>query len=177
MRSMTDAMNPRTARRIYLLTAAGTILWLAAIFLAPWLAAKGASGPARMLYAFFRPVCHQIANRCFMLAGHPLAVCGRCLGIYIGFAAGLLLYPFIRGFRTIRLPRPLTFILSVLPLAVDGVAGVLGLWKSPIGVRFVTGLIWGGVLPFYFVAGFADLARNRRRRRAALALEKSGGPK
>src|SRR5512136_1270627 len=149
MRAMADEPVLRTARRIYILTVAGTALWLAAIFLAPWLAAKGASGPARVLYALFRPVCHQIANRCFMLAGHPLAVCGRCLGIYAGFAAGLLLYPFIRGFRTVRLPRPLTFLLSVLPLAVDGAAGVLGLWKSPIGVRFVTGFIWGVVLPFY----------------------------
>ena len=174
---MTDEAIPRTVRRVTFLTAAGTALWLGAIFLAPWLAAKGASGPARVLYALFRPVCHQIADRCFMLDGHPLAVCGRCLGIYVGFAAGLVLFPLVRGFRSPSLPRPLTFFLAVLPLAVDGVAGVLGLWKSPIGVRFVTGLVWGTVLPFYFVTGLADLALSRRKRRAALALEKSGDPK
>lgn len=174
---MTDEPGPRTVRRIYALTAAGTVLWLAAIFLAPWLAAKGAVGPARVLYAFFRPVCHQIADRCVMLAGHPLAVCGRCLGIYAGFAAGLAVYPFVRGSRAAALPRPTVFLLSILPLAVDGVGGVLGLWKSPLGLRFATGLVWGAVLPFYFVAGLADLAASRRRRRAAPALEKSGDPK
>ncbi len=174
---MTDEPGPRTVGRIYVLTAAATVLWLAAIFLAPWLAAKGAVGPARVLYALFRPVCHQIADRCFMLAGHPLAVCGRCLGIYAGFAAGLAVCPFIRGFRAAALPRPTIFLLSILPLAVDGVGGVLGLWKSPIGLRFVTGLVWGTVLPFYFVAGLADLAASRRRRRAAPALEKGGDPK
>src|SRR5512136_1552016 len=105
MRAMADEPVLRTARRVYFLTAAGTALWLAAIFLAPWLAAKGATGPARVLYALFRPLCHQIANRCFMLAGHPLAVCGRCLGIYAGFAMGLAFYPFVRGFSRLVLPK------------------------------------------------------------------------
>jgi uncharacterized membrane protein len=164
-------------RRAYLATAAGTLLWLAAIFLAPWLAARGAAGAARFVYAVFAPVCHQIPGRCFVLDGHPLAVCGRCLGIYVGFAAGLALYPVLRGFAKPALPSPRTFVLSILPLAVDGAAGVLGLWNSPIGLRFATGFAWGTVLPFYFMAGLVDLVLTRRRRRLERDLEKSPGPK
>jgi uncharacterized membrane protein len=154
----------RTVGTVFAATVAGTALWLGAIILAPWLAGRGADGAARFLYAVFAPTCHQIPERCFALGGHPLAVCGRCLGVYAGFAAGLASYPFIRGFSRLALPRPKVFIASILPLAVDGVAGVLGLWRSPIEVRFLTGLAWGTVLPFYFVTGVADLVLTRGRR-------------
>jgi hypothetical protein len=56
-------------------------------------------------------------------------------------------------------------------MAVDGAAGILGIWASPIGVRFATGVVWGTILPFFFVTGLADLLLARRRRAAARALE------
>jgi len=164
---MTPAPGSRSVRAIWALTFCGAIVWMALIFLAPWLAARGAAGAARVFYAVFAPVCHQISDRCFMLNGQPLAVCGRCLGIYAGFLAGLVLYPFIRGFSRPTLPRARTFALVTLPLALDGLAGILGILKSPIGLRFATGVLWGAILPFYFVAGLADLVRTRRERRAA----------
>lgn len=163
---------PRTVLTVYLLTAAGTVIWLSLIFLAPALAARGSAGAARLLYAAFSPICHQIPGRCFNFQGHPLAVCGRCLGIYAGFAAGLVLYPFIRGFSKIELPSARVFLPLTLPLALDGAAGILGIWASPIGVRFATGVVWGAVLPFFFVAGLADLFLARRKRADARALEK-----
>jgi uncharacterized membrane protein len=172
------AVSPdrRTVRTVYVATVAGTAVWLAAIFLAPELAARGRTGAARLLYAVFAPVCHQIPDRCFVLHGHPLAVCGRCLGVYAGFALGLALFPLVRGFSRFALPSARLFLLAVFPLAVDGLAGLVGIWASPIGVRFATGLVWGTVLPFYFVTGVADLALTRRRRRAERDLEKSRGP-
>ncbi len=176
MAPVTASPDRKTVRAVYALTVAVTAVWLAAIFLAPGLAARGRTGASRLLYALFSPVCHQIPERCFVFQGHPLAVCGRCLGVYVGFAAGLVLYPLIRGFSRLVLPPARLFLLSVLPLAVDGLAGALGLWASPIAVRFVTGLVWGSVLPFYFVTGLGDLAVTRRRRRVERRLEKNGGP-
>jgi uncharacterized membrane protein len=163
----------RTVLTIYILTAAGTVIWLSAIFLAPALAARGSAGAARLLYATFSPICHQIPGRCFTFHGHPLAVCGRCLGIYTGFASGLVFYPFIRGFSKLTLPSIRVFLLLTLPMAMDGAAGILGIWKSPIGIRFATGIIWGIVLPFFFVTGLADLFLARQRRAAAQILEKN----
>jgi len=164
--------GPRTVRVIWASTFAGAAVWMALIFLAPWLAARGAGGPARLVYAVFAPVCHQVPDRCFALAGQPLAVCGRCLGVYTGVLAGLLLYPFVRGFSRLALPSARAFIGFTLPLAVDGLAGVLGLWRSSIGLRFATGIVWGTILPFFFVTGVADLIRTRRDRRSAAALAK-----
>ena len=34
--------------------------------------------------AFFAQACHQQSTRCFWWAGFPMAICGRCLGIYFG---------------------------------------------------------------------------------------------
>lgn len=175
---MSGAPLSRTVRAAFIATAVGTALWLLAIVLAPWLAGRGAPGAARFVYALFAPVCHQVPGRCFALGGHPLAVCGRCLGIYTGFAAGLGLFPFIRGFSSKPgLPSARTLVLCILPLAVDGAAGVLGLWRSPIGLRFATGFAWGTVLPFYFLAGAVDLVLTRKARRAERDLVKSPGSK
>ena len=171
MASVTTRANRSSVRRIWLLTLAGAILWLTAIVLAPWLAARGPEGSARLVYALFSPVCHQIPGRCFALEGHPLAVCGRCLGIYAGFAAGLALYPLARGFSRIALPSARLFVLLTVPMALDGLSGALGAWKSPIGLRFATGFAWGTILPFYFVTGVADFFRVRKERSAGRALE------
>ena len=162
----------RTVLTIYVLTVAGTAIWISAIFLAPALAGRGSAGAARLIYAAFSPVCHQVPGRCFTFHGQPLAVCGRCLGIYAGFAAGLVLYPFVRGFSKLELPSARVFLLLTLPMAVDGAAGILGIWASPIRVRFVTGVVWGTVLPFFFLTGLADLLLARRKRAVARALEK-----
>lgn len=170
---VTISKNSRSVRTVWALTMGGAIIWLGLVFLAPWLAAKGESGLARIVYAVFAPLCHQRSDRCFILAGHPLAVCGRCLGIYAGFLAGLVFYPLVRGFSRLALPGPRLFLLATLPLALDGLAGVLGVWESPIGVRLATGLVWGSLLPFYFVTGMADLVRSRRERRLERTLAKS----
>jgi uncharacterized membrane protein len=169
--------DPRSVRTVYLLTAAGTAVWLAAVFAAPWLAGRGAFGAARFLYSVFSPVCHQIPSRCFVLQGYPLAVCGRCLGIYAGFAAGLALYPFVRGFSRPALPKALTLLLMTGPIALDATAGIAGVWSSPIAVRFATGFVWGILLPFYFIAGVSDFLATRKVRAAARALEKPGPKK
>jgi uncharacterized membrane protein len=170
---VTTPLTSRSVRTVWALTVGGAVVWLGLIFLAPWLAARGEAGVARIVYAVFAPVCHQRPDRCFALAGHPLAVCGRCLGIYAGFLFGLILYPLVRGFSRLELPGARLFVLATLPLALDGLAGILGIWESPIGFRFATGLAWGALLPFYFVTGLADLVRSRRERRKGPPLAKS----
>jgi len=142
--------------RIYLATVAGTVLWLGAIIAAPYFRSRGFGG-AGFLYACFAPVCHQTLSRSIFLWGFPLAVCARCFGIYLGFAAGILLYPFLRGFSSARLPSLKTFVLVSSPIVVDFAGNILRLWSTPHVPRLLTGLIWGTILPFYFLAGLAGL--------------------
>jgi uncharacterized membrane protein len=141
---------------IYLITLIGGLIWIAAIFYAPYL--KSQSSPfSGLLYAAFSPTCHQIPSRCFYAFGYPAAVCARCLGIYTGFFLGSLLFPFVKGFSSVTMPKAKTLILISLPIFVDAAANIIGIWTSHHWVRFITGSLWGLILPFYFFAGITDI--------------------
>ena len=142
---------------IYFLTLTGSLIWLAAIMLAPWLRSRS-SGLSPFLYACFAPICHQIPSRSFELFGFPMAVCARCLGIYAGFLAGTVLYPIRRGFSAVRLPKTSLFMAVSAPIVLDTAANVLLLWNTPNLVRFSLGFLWGLILPYYFLTGLGELA-------------------
>jgi uncharacterized membrane protein len=143
---------------IYFLTASGIIAWLYMIFLAPYLRSRS-SGLNTFIYALFSPFCHQISSRSFSIFHHPLAVCARCLGIYFGFLGGMVLYPFVRGFSDISLPKVKTLIFLSVPIVIDAMGNYF-LWMSPSWLRFLLGVIWGLMLPFYFITGIADYFVN-----------------
>jgi uncharacterized membrane protein len=145
---------------VYALTLAASVLWVGAIVIAPVLRSAG-KGASLIVYACFAPVCHQMPDRSFVLAGYPLAVCARCFGIYAGFLGGTLFYPFVRGLSSVRLPRRLSFLAVSIPIGIDAAANALGLWNTPNLARFLLGLPWGGVLPFYLLTALGELALAR----------------
>lgn len=140
---------------IYTSTLFGIMIWIALIFLAPYLESQS-SMLAKFIYAVFAPTCHQIPSRCIHVLGYPLAVCARCLGIYAGFFWGMIIFPFIKGFSDPSLPRARAIILISIPIAVDAAGNFMGIWMSSTWTRFITGAVWGIILPFYFLAGIAD---------------------
>jgi uncharacterized membrane protein len=150
---------------VYVASAAGSLAWMAAIFAAPYLWSRGGR-LALVFYACFSSVCHQIPERSFWVFGHPMAVCARCFGIYAGFLGGLLPYPFVRGLASVRMPKLRTFILFSLPIGIDTAGNFLRLWSTGRAFRFATGLLWGTVLPYFFVTGIADLAIHLSKRRS-----------
>ena len=157
--------GPNRVLMIWLLVLFGGLVGNAAIFAAPALRHRAPQVSA-LTYAVFSSVCHQLPERSFFFRGFPLAVCGRCLGIYLGFSAGTILYPFLCRFKTPSLPATPIFVLFSLPIGFDFAGTFLGLWSSPIGLRLAVGLIWGTVLPFYLITGFYEavqlLIRNYR---------------
>ena len=143
----------------YLFTLLGIVFWIAAIFLAPYL--KNLASPInKIIYYSFSKICHQAESRCFFIFGNQMAVCSRCLGIYIGFLAGTLYYPVIRGFRILSLPKHKTFLLTTVPIGIDFIGNFFFLWSTAGWLRFFFGFIWGTVLPFYFITGIADFILN-----------------
>ena len=153
----------RTVLWTYILTSCGAAAWFAGIFLAPYLKSRSLSWQA-LVYAIYTPVCHQVATRSFHLFGHPLAVCARCLGIYLGFLAGLAFYPLSRGFRRIRLPPTPAFLSVSAPIVLDALGNFSGLWSTSNMVRSATGVLWGAILPFYFLTGVVELVLARKYR-------------
>jgi uncharacterized membrane protein len=84
----------------------------------------------------FALVCHQRPERSFWIFGGPVAVCARCLGIYLGATVGLL----VRTTRSIALRL---LIVATLINALDAVTEVAGLHGNWMGVRFGLGLALG----------------------------------
>jgi uncharacterized membrane protein len=155
---------------VYTLSWVGIVCMLGAVGLAPLLKVRHPQ-LSGFFYILFAPFCHQIPSRCFRLAGFPMAVCARCLGVYAGFAAGLIIYPFRRGFREVRLPSVRTFLLISIPVAVDVAGTVVRLWDSSPWLRFGLAVVWGTMLPLYFITGLVDAwsqVRQRGKRRSGL---------
>jgi len=139
-----------------------TLLWVGLIAGAPVAAEGGHDALAFVLYHGFGAVCHQIPERAFWLAGHPLAVCARCFGIYAGFAVAVVLYPLARSLRCTGTPRREWFILALLPTAIDFTLGLTGLWANTHLSRSLTGAWLGGWLVFYLVPGLIEISQNVR---------------
>ncbi len=155
------ALPPRIIL-VYFFSVSASLLWIAGIFLAPYLKSRASPWHA-FFYLVFSSVCHQVPNRCFFLYGHPLAVCTRCLGIYSGGFLGVLLYPVFRGFRRLELPSTKLFFFLSAPIFVDTLANFVHWWNTPPLARFFTGFIWGPILPFYFITGMASLFLKREK--------------
>ncbi len=130
----------------------GAALWCAAIVLAPVLSVSQAFGSAgKLLYDFFSPICHQMDERSFHIAGAKLGVCARCTSIYFGFLAGSLLYPTVRKIRRPAVPDRWVLLAAFLPMLLDVLSGIAGVHEITITTRTITGTIAGVFLPFVVI--------------------------
>ncbi|MFH1788553.1 MAG: DUF2085 domain-containing protein [Candidatus Altiarchaeota archaeon] len=117
-------------------------------------------GAIPYLIAALTFACHQMPERSFMVSGVPLPVCARCIGIYVGSAAGLfapLLYPK----KSVKFNSIKILVVTVMPLILDGVyQSSFAAAESPNLFRFATGLIFGFGLIVYlthkFLAKYPD---------------------
>ena len=114
-----------------------TVLVLALAPLAAPLLAATHPATALLIRSFFSRLCHQDPARSFVIAGSPVAVCVRCLGIYCGVALGMLLR--LGKVSAIRL-LAIAMLLNVLDVG----SGMLH-WHGNMPVtRFWLGLLLGG---------------------------------
>jgi uncharacterized membrane protein len=114
-------------------------------------------GIGSIAWLVFRPLCHQDPARSFWIAGQPLPVCARCLGIYIGGFLGLVLFGPIRGIST-RSPFPRAWlIMFLIPLLADGAINALGILTTPLYIRALTGFGAGTVTAGALIPGINQL--------------------
>jgi len=103
-------------------------------------------------YLAFGDLCHQQIDRSLQFAGVPLAVCARCLGIYIGIWVGIVWAFLTRQNHTEltkHLPKLLLFfvVLNILQWGIEYTLGYL----SANSIRFVVGMLPGGALSVYII--------------------------
>ena len=116
------------------------------------------SDPLRVgIMLVFSPLCHQIPERSFHLHGASLAVCHRCLGIYLGMAGAIGVFPLFAGVARRLVHWDRLILAGALGMAgVDWAAGMLDIWHSPPLGQAATGAVFGavaGVLIARAVAG------------------------
>jgi uncharacterized membrane protein len=98
-------------------------------------------------------VCHQENAKCISVGNASMMVCSRCAGIYFGaFTAGLLslllIVPSISG---------RVLILSAIPLGMDVLLVLTGVYTYSQGIAFVTGLIFGGIVYLFLLNELENL--------------------
>ena len=147
----------------YLILLAAALLWNIGFFAAPLLHGAGHDEIAifgRMIYA---PVCHQDAARSFALFGWPLSVCHRCSAIYLSFTAMLLLFPLLRH-RPFFVSLPLSRLaIFILPMLLDYVLDVFGLWSNSALSRAVSGSLAGTGLAVFTIPAWMEVWTLRKR--------------
>ena len=162
----------RVRTPIYWTLVGAVTVWLGLIFLAPYARQEGWL-VTPFLYKFFHQVCHQISDRSFHAFGHPLAVCHRCLGLYVGGLSGLLVFPSLHRLREGLLGRPRLVLLFFAPLLVD--VALIG--TNTYVTRFVTGVI--AAFPVGLLAWIAAQqvfgVQDRPNRTVASVLTNAGG--
>lgn len=99
-------------------------------------------------HKMFELLCHQLPDRSFWLGGQPMAVCSRCLGVYGGMLAGVILTP-LAGIAPVVRYR-LRFDLLKWALAgtavlngADVLGNMLSFWQNTLHSRLALGLLVG----------------------------------
>jgi uncharacterized membrane protein len=112
-------------------------------------------------------ICHQLPERSLQYGGRTLPVCARCAGLYLGFAACLIVLLIVYRGRAPRYPswgKIAFLVLLLVPTAVDAVTSYAGIRESGNAVRMVTGSLAGtaiAALIFPLAAGALIKARRK----------------
>jgi uncharacterized membrane protein len=93
---------------------------------------------AWVIYTIGDMYCHQIPERSLFLNDNQMPFCSRDLGIFVGLVAGMLLAILLN----IRISI-LLFLLTLVPMGIDGSLQLLTDYESSNMLRLMTGLIAG----------------------------------
>ncbi len=96
------------------------------------------SFPWNVVYLSGDRLCHQKAERSLFLNENEMPFCSRCTAIWFGLVVGL-------GFMvlyTIELNENflIALIIALIPIGIDGIGQLFGLWESTNLIRIFTGL-------------------------------------
>jgi len=126
----------------------GIALVLGAALLPPYLPAPWRAA----LMAAFSAACHQLPARSLHVDGVQLAVCDRCLGIYSGLLGGsLALWALRRTWQRFETAGRYVLLGALVPLGIDWIGPVLGLWQNTPVSRALTGFLFGAVAGAFVV--------------------------
>jgi len=139
----------------------GTLIGVAA--LTPVGYALGLTGPSDAIFHFYRFLCGQTPSHTFYIAGYQMCLCTRCLAIYSALLAGGILLAVLRNSRgSWRIPALnwKYWLLGMLPMALDGGTQLFGLRESNLGLRLLTGALFGLATAWFLFPQIEGAARD-----------------
>lgn len=160
-------MSPRSVP--YRIVLFSSLIWCLLIFSPPIASYLHVPSFANFTYEFFSRICHQLDSHSVHLSDAKLAVCARCLAIYLGFLLSVFLFPF---FCKNGLPArwklysrsTLLLLFSVLPLLLDVTLDLTSIHESTLATRLTTGGLLGFVLPFVLLPAADEVFKEIRLR-------------
>ena len=99
------------------------------------------NSPWNAIYTLGDRLCHQQEERSFFLNGNQMPFCARCTAIWLGLAVGLgfmVLYTILLEEKFL-----LVILTGIIPIAIDGIGQLFGLWESTNAIRAITGILAG----------------------------------
>lgn len=173
-------------------------LYVGLPLLAPVLMDAGWTTPAKIIYTIYRPACHQLPTRSYFVGGPQvvytpeelaaagldtglrsrdignevvgwkMAFCERDVAIYGTLFVGGLIYGLVRGRRGKWLMPFRYYLVFLVPMGVDGVLQLFGVYESNWMARTITGALFGlGSVSFaypYLDDGFSDVRQTISRK-------------
>jgi uncharacterized membrane protein len=111
----------------------------------PFLAMLGLPQDATAIAGLYGHVCHQIAERSFVICGSKMAFCSRCTGFYGSLFIGSVFIATSRRTRPLRFMALLAFIsLGLVDFVFDLSRSVpaANVWRPATGLLAGAGVIW-----------------------------------
>lgn len=130
-------------RRLYFLVFTG-IIFLFITALGPGLFGERSIPFLSWQFDVFHLLCHQDPERSFYIGGSQMAVCSRCIGIYTGFLAGVILMPILVLIKKVNFRYYFRFLIGTIILNFIDVLGNLFLvWTNTNESRLFLGALFG----------------------------------
>ena len=132
-------------------------LWITGIIITP-LIANISPFASDYLYFLYKPVCHQLIHRSFIIDDLPLAVCIRCTSFY---GAGLVVFFVYLVKKKISFWNASVYFVLISPGIIDFFLEKMGVYNDIVLIRIATGLMMGIAFFQLFVLSLSHLKLNR----------------
>ncbi len=109
----------------------------------------------------FHLLCHQDADRSFLIDGTQMAVCARCIGIYSSFFTGVILMPVLILIKKVKSRFYFRLLVGTIILNfVDVLSNQFEFWTNTNWSRFFLGALFGLSAAFLLANEFFKKLNN-----------------
>ncbi len=122
--------------------------------------AVGLTGPSPTIFGIYHLFCAQTPSHSFYVSGYQVCLCARCLAIYSALLTGGLLLGVLRDYRRITALPWWAWIITLLPMALDGGTQLFGWRESTVVLRLLTGIVFGLGTAWFLLPQIDDAARD-----------------